>query len=527
MTRSQNEVLLCDNIAKKTLNPKSQLSFGIAAAVLLGMSSPNPTFAADDLEERLIELEKAYTELLLRDREKDQVITDLQNQVRNLQRGKRSYVPSDQAHGDHDHGSAPEADHSDHKTAASHEHDDAHSESPDLFVVDVPGGQARLSGIYLDTAFAAGLSTEEGETLEALQGGDHDPRQNGFTVRTVDLSIAGGFDPYFDAFANVAFFLDPEGETVIELEEAFLQTQSPAGIPELRAGQFFTEFGLSNPVHIHDKDWLDQPFVLTRFFGPDGLRGPGARVAWRSAETSPFTALVGVQNARGETAASFLSSDELFEELPIGGVAFAEQDVDGLDDLLYHARLSKVFERGENSFGVGISGLYGPNASGDDGETYIIGGDVFARIALQGEQALTLQGEFLYRDYKTDNANEADGFAGEDFEDYGFYAQTLYDFNAAWSAGLRLGYGSGDGESVGDFGDRDADPFRADRYRLSPLLVWNFAPTARLSLQYNYDDSDFLSDDDAHSVWLGLNWAIGAGRRAELGSGPGHAHHKH
>ena len=163
----------------------------------------------------------------------------------------------------------------------------------------------------MDTAFAAGASTEKGETLHQLQGGDHDPRQNGFTLRTVDLSFAGGFDPVFDAFANMAFFIDPEGETRLELEEAFLQTQ-PGFFPlEVRAGQFFTEFGLLNPTHIHDQDFLDAPFMVSRFFGPDGMRGQGARVAWRSEGDTPFEILASVQNSQGETQASFRASDDL------------------------------------------------------------------------------------------------------------------------------------------------------------------------------------------------------------------------
>src|SRR5690606_23906378 len=87
------------------------------------------------------------------------------------------------------------------------------------------------------------------------------------------IERVGALDPYFDAQANVALFLDTEGETQVELEEALLRTQSPAGVPELKAGHYFTEFGAFNPQHLHDWDWLDQPIVATRMFGPDGMRG--------------------------------------------------------------------------------------------------------------------------------------------------------------------------------------------------------------------------------------------------------------
>jgi hypothetical protein len=279
-----------------------------------------------------------------------------------------------------------------------------------------------------------------------------------------------------------------------------------------------------NPTHVHDQDWLDQPFVLTRMFGPDGLRGPGVRAAWRTDGEAPFEVLAGVQNARGETAASFLSSDELFDEMPIGGLELTERDTDSADDLLYHARVSKTFRSGEDAYIVGASGLYGPNASGPDGETWIAGMHAGAQVAVGDGDTLRLQAEGLYRRYVTDDGNGAMGFTGQNLEDYGFYAQALYDVDSTWTTGLRFEYATGEGASVGDFTGRHEDPFRADRLRVSPILAWNFAPTARVALQYNYDDSDFLEDGEAHTGWIGVDWAIGAGRRAELNSTALHSH---
>ncbi len=482
-----------------------------AGILLLSAMLDSPPAQADEIEERLRELESAYTELLIRDQQKTKLIEDLRSQIDDLQRGKRRPLAASDT--GHDHGDG-------------HPHDEEHGHGAgesDLFAVDVGGGTARLSGIFLDVSGAAGGSTETGEVLQELQFGDHDPDTNGFTLRTADVSFAGGFDPYFDAYANIAFFIDNEGETVVELEEAFLQTQAEAGfIPEIRAGQFFTEFGLYNPVHIHDHDWLDQPFVLSRILGPDGLRGQGARLAWRSAHVEPFTFLVGVQNAFGETQASFRSSDELFEELPIGGIDFVEQEVENAGDLTYHARLAKQFSIGASDVSLGVSALIGPNASGEDGRTLVGGIDLAFQRGFANGSALSLQGEFVYRDYDVDDSNPS---GADDLTDYGFYAQALYDFGNDWSAGLRGEFASGDGESVGDFSGRNSDPFRSDRYRISPLVAWQFTPYSRVSLQYNYDNADFLDEGDAHAVWLGLDFSIGAGRRVELGNhGPAHAH---
>lgn len=478
-----------------------------AALLLASAAGPVPALAQDgDLARRLGELEQAYTELLFKDLEKQKVIEDLRRQVDGLQAGRRTAPAADagQAH-DHAHGQPQ-----DHAQGHAHEH-----AGVDLFATEIGGGTARLSGVFVDAAVAAGWSSESGGTLEGLQFGDHDPDTNGFTMRSVDISLGGGFDPWFDASLTMALLIDNEGETVVELEEAFLQTQDePGRTPELRIGQYFTEFGIANPTHIHHGQWLDQPFMLSRLFGPDGLRGQGARVAWHSAEENPLTLLAGVQNAFGETQASFLSSDEAFEELQIGGLDYVSRDVDGARDLTYNLRIGKLFDAGTAQVSAGASALFGPNASGEDGRTRIAGVDLAVRQPLAGGRTLTLQGEAVHRQYDTDRGNPAGPV--EDLEDYGLYAQAVLDLGNDYALGLRGEYGTGDGESIGPFASRAEDPFRADRYRLSPMASWQFAPFARGTLQYNYDDSDALARGDAHALWLGVNFAFGAGRRTEL-----------
>jgi hypothetical protein len=58
-------------------------------------------------------------------------------------------------------------------------------------------------------------------------------------------------------------------------------------------------------------------------------------------------------------------------------------------------------------------------------------------------------------------------------------------------------------------GGRSQDPFRHNRQRISPLLVWQLSEFSRLRLQYNHDIADHL-DKDADSVFLGFEVLIGA-----------------
>lgn len=392
--------------------------------------------------------------------------------------------------------------------------------SPDLWSRQVGQTTLRLIDISLDALVAGGGSTERDAVLQTLQGGGHDPRKRGFTVQNVELSLMGAVDPYFTGEAHLIYFLDPiDGESRFELEEAFLTTTSlPYGL-QIEAGHFFTEFGQLNPRHPHAWDWQDQPIINTRLFGPDGMRGPGFRTGWLMPLPWFSELHFGMQNANGETMASFLANDEVYEERPIGGRPFVERDVRNLKDLVYLTRWNNSWDLSNELTSVlGFSGLYGPNASGPKGDTWIYGLDMKWRWRpdnnFRGWPFVLWQTEVMMRDFSADrftddsNPDEIITLPGRTLHDRGLYTQLLYGFRYRWAAGLRYEFAGGSGESVGG---RQHDPFRADRHRVSPLLVWHPSEFSRLRLQYNYDHADHLRPGkQAHSVWLGLEFLYGA-----------------
>ena len=166
---------------------------------------------------------------------------------------------------------------------------------------------------------------------------------------------------------------------------------------------------------------------------------------------------------------------------------------------------------------LGGSAVFGPNASGPDGRTTIYGGDLKVRwrpaTHFRGWPFLLWESELMQRNFKADSFDGTDTagnpltLPAQTLYDWGLYTQLLYGFSYGWAAGVRFEYASGSGASVGG---RAADPFRNDRYRVSPLLVWHPSEFSRLRLQYNYDRADHLTQRDAHTVWLGLEFLYGA-----------------
>jgi hypothetical protein len=378
------------------------------------------------------------------------------------------------------------------------------------------GANLRLIDIAMNTMVATGTSTATDDEIAELQGGAHDPIRRGFTLQQAELSMSGAVDPYFTGEAHIVFTPD-----AVELEEAFATTQAlPYGL-QIEAGQFLTEFGRINPTHPHEWPWIDQPVVSSRFFGPDGLRNPGVRVGWL-APLPWFSQLhLGAQNAGGETTVSFLGDDDGGhahggdaddEPTTVGLRPAFGRDVRNLGDLLYLTRWENAFTLTDSTTAlVGGSALFGPNDSGPSGRTTIYGGDLTVKWRpssnFRGWPYVTWQSEVMARDFKADAVHQShENLPAAHLDDWGLYTQLLWGFRYRWATGLRFEYATGSGPSVGG---REHDPNRADRIRVSPLVVWNPTEFSRLRLQYNYDHADFLADTDASTVWLGLEILFG------------------
>ena len=408
---------------------------------------------------------------------------------------------------------------------------------------------------------AAGTSSER-DIEGGTQLGGHDPNQRGFTLQSLEAIFSGIVDPYFRASTHITLAIDADGETFVELEEAFAETISLPGGLQLRGGQYLSEFGLHNPIHLHGWAFVDSPLVNGRFLGPDGLRNPGARLSW--VVPTPFHSdlFLGIQDSQGEGAASFRGDDghhhgdDDADELPLA-FRHSENDrgIEDIGDFLFVPRYAVTFDASEShAFSLGASAAFGPNSSGaeDGGDTgtQIYGIDFTWRWTMPTDDHdhdhdsdhdhhehshdagaaypfIGWQTEAMLRKYEIgafdwaetgeliDLDTGAPAVLGrETLTDYGFYTQLQYGFIKGWVAGLRFDYLWGDKANYQSrnlvFNGRpvETDPFRNDRWRISPNLTWLPSEFAKVRLQYNYDDRKDIGRD--HSIWLQFEFVLGS-----------------
>jgi hypothetical protein len=363
------------------------------------------------------------------------------------------------------------------------------------------GGRAAYLDVSFNSLLTAGTSTAKESVLPELEGGHHDPHKRGFTVQNTELGLSGAVDPYFKGFVNMVQTIDKNGETVVELEEAYAKTTSlPYGL-QVKAGQFFTEFGRLNPQHPHQWEFVDQPIVNTRMFGDDGMRGPGAQVSWLVPAKVPVEIVGGMQNANGNTMRSFAGPAE--DGPPVG--VQHDRSVETFRDVVFAGRAdASVDLTDETPAMIGVSEAFGPSGASSSGSTSILGADLTVKWKPlandHGFPYVAFQSEWMRRHVGYDSFVDGTTYVpGGELHDSGEYAQLVYGFHRDWTAGLRYDRVQGTNDDVLGAEDRD---------RWSAALTFYTSEFAKIRLQFNLDDSKALRRRE-QSVWLQFEFNLG------------------
>jgi hypothetical protein len=293
-------------------------------------------------------------------------------------------------------------------------------------------GASAIQSLNPDISFIADVAGAWFSDKPPLQSGEHDPRNNGFTLQQLELAASSAVDPYFRFDSFIVFKVPrppPEGGAVgtgepggVEIEEVYATTTSLPANLQLRVGQFLTRFGRFNPTHPHTWDFVDQPLEIGRLFSPDGNRGLGFEL-------------------------SYLTPLPWYVELVGSMTHDSALEISHAGNLQGTVALKQFFSLSDDwSLMWGLSGIGGsdPSAPADPaGRSEIGGTDVYLKYRpLSGGSTtiVSLNAEWFYRRRNV---------TGETLHDTGGFAALFWRFAQRWAAAARWELGTPSRTSAG------------------------------------------------------------------------------
>jgi hypothetical protein len=350
---------------------------------------------------------------------------------------------------------------------------------------------------HLKNSFAgfSGHSHDHGDENDHAH--QHGTIEDGFNLRHVELGLSASVDPYFEAWATMAF--DDDGA---ELEEAVIQTSSlPWGLT-LSAGKIKSGIGRINRQHSHNWDFLDAPLIHETLFGAHGLTEKGLQATWLA--PTPFYLLLGAEAFNGDNENLFAQADgddfprhngpRLWTSFVKFGPDLGERHALQLGLSYVHGR-SQLLEQHDD------------HAHHFDGYNQIYGADVVYKYdagRAHGHGDLVMQAEYFFRDGEMELLNNGRHYSSR--QD-GYYLQALYGILPRWRIGLRWEQ-SGVNNSTDDPHDGTLS-FGASN-RATAMLEWKLSEFSLLRFQMaNYDVATAEGRQHAWEMAMQLQILIG------------------
>jgi hypothetical protein len=315
-------------------------------------------------------------------------------------------------------------------------------------------------------------------------GGEAGPAPEGLSLAETEITISANVDDKFTAMLNLPIVIE-DGDVVVELEEAWVETLALPGGLAIRMGRFFADIGYLNDKHFHSWNFADQPLVYQAFLGNQYI-DDGLQLRWL-APTDFYLELSG-EVLRGD-------------RYPAGGAA---------NSGVGSATLG--FKTG-GDIGISNSWLFGfswlradadgrESGSEDDpllftGDTDLFIADLVWKWAPNGnsrQQNFIFQAEYLWRNEKG-VYTMPDGAAGPwDYGQSGWYAQAIYQPFPRWRVGARFDRLSADTPAP-EWAGTPLYPLGDDPKRFSLMVDWSNSEFSRLRFQYNQDRASETTDN--------------------------------
>lgn len=351
--------------------------------------------------------------------------------------------------------------------------------------------------LTLDGRYGSYSNVTDYELPGFMLGGEASRGGQGFNLGHNELSISSNIDDMFYGKLTTVI-ADHEGETEVELEEAYIETLSLGNGAAVKAGRFYSDIGYLNNQHPHAWDFTDEPLVYRGLFGTQ-LIDDGLQVTWLVPTDVYFK--IGLEATRGARFPAGGAAND-------GNGAYAAFAKFGGDVGVSHAwqlgfshwradienRVSTTHEHG-----VGVIEV--PTYSG---ESAVNGIDFVWKWSPNGnnrEQSLKIQTEYFVRD--EEGTVELDGSIPLESTTYlgdqsGWYLQSVYQFIPRWRIGYR--YDRLDSDNQGSdpavLLEAGLDNEGHTPERSSVMLDYSHSEYSRIRLQVSkdesYEDSDTL-----------------------------------
>lgn len=337
--------------------------------------------------------------------------------------------------------------------------------------------------IFQGQAWNFSESTEDYAVQGFPFGGEAGPFDEGFAIGEAEFNISANVDDKFTAWLTAALAIE-DGESVIEIEEAWLETTAlPAGL-SARFGRFFSGIAYLNNKHAHSWDFADQPLPYQAFLG-DQYLDDGLQLRW-IAPTNLFVE-AGAEVFRGS-------------RYPAAGAA----------DSGYGANSLFVNVGGDvgsdHSWLAGISHLQATSIdreSGDEDDPLVFTGDSDTTIAhfvwKWAPNGNWKQRNFVVQTEWFRNTDDGEytlpGTAPQSYDNdqSGWYLQAVYQPFPRWRFGARMDQLSKDAAGAAFDGSVLAAPADNPK-RYSLMTDWSNSEFSRLRLQVTRDEAGPSSD---------------------------------
>lgn len=432
----------------------------LLAATSAAILCASPAFAASDSD-----LEALRAEIKAMQQAYESKIEELEGKVQSLE-ARQTETAEQMAKTEPAAGPAP-------VPATSQRRINDNSFNPEIGVI--------LQGKYQN------FSESEGEFAGFAVGEEAERGKEGFGIDETELNFSASVDDKFRGSTTIALH-EHEGETEVEIEEAYVETMAlPHGL-QAKAGRFFAELGYLNSHHSHADDFADRALPNRAFldgnFGDDGVQ------------------------------VSAILPTAIYSE--IGGGVYRGDDfpgggADGNDIGAWTAYGRVGGDVGNNtSWRLGASTLQVDGAersAGHEGEEVIFDGDsglyiadarmVYAPTGNNAEQEVILQGEYFYRDEDGtyEDTDAGTGAVAYDENQSGWYAQTVYKFDPQWRVGARYSQLYA-GDVPAGLADSALDDGGHDPWAASAMVDWTNSEFSRVRAQFNREELADGQDDN-------------------------------